>query len=158
MKIYRTTGLLCCVGIIGCFSGFDGSAKTPKSKKNVFPGAPTSAPAKRAEDPADANKKEKQTYAQAWSLICTAEARAGVDPKASRAERGAAVASWIVPNLKNKAARYWFVAFGRVERGKREAIFRASAKRAGIKQCPLAELLFEKGPTKTTPESRPSTP
>lgn len=90
---------------------------------------------------ASAEPKPKQSYQEAWRLICQAQDRAGAATTADRASRSVAVAEWITEHVINKQARYWWIGFGKVKDDRRRA-FLAEAKRAGQPVCPLAELLF----------------
>lgn len=101
-------------------------------------------------------KKEEQSYAEAWRRICHAERLAEVSGSASRQERATLVAEWITANVKNKKARYWWIAFGSLKKHEREAFFRRDAKDAGVDPCPLVDLLFSKGP-QSAPASAPAT-
>lgn len=133
--------------LLGCYSEFEQPRKTtttPKKEKVAKP-----APAQAT---GDKNEKPKQTYRQAWEVICHAEQRAKVDPSLPRLERGNLVAGWLVENLKNTEARYWLIRFGDTkEEAERRAMLRVEAKKVGITRCPLEELLFrapDAGPTK----------
>lgn len=133
----------------GCYTDFDKGSTTPERPAAKARSRP--APSKEREE--KEKKKPKQTYAQAWDVICHAEARANVDPSLGRAERGSRVASWLVENLKNKKARYWFIQFGDTkEEADRRAMFRREARRAGQARCPLERLLFEV----VSPQSAPT--
>lgn len=107
---------------------------------------------------AEADKKDeekKQSYGEAWRLICHAEKLAGASAETSRQERATLVAEWITVNVTNKKARYWWISFGSLKKHEREGFFRRDAKDAGVDPCPLAELLFRKGAT-TQPASAPA--
>ena len=121
----------------GCFGGFD-PPKTAKKPPAKASGAKPTKPTAKT----DAKKEPEQTYAEAWQAICEAERRSQADPAASRSARGAHVAAWIVEHLKNKKARYWFIALGNMKPPERLPHFLAEAKRAGFPDCPVAGLLF----------------
>ncbi|MCA9673222.1 MAG: hypothetical protein KC503_46850 [Myxococcales bacterium] len=142
-----------------CFGGFDG----PPPKSGTAKGSSGGSGAGRGSGSGTAtdgdSKKQKQSYKEAWALICDAEKRSGAS-SADRTERGAEVATWIVRNLTNRRARYWFIAFGRAKKEQRELLFLAEAKRAGIGKCALRDLLFDAGAAAPTsaPASAPSSP
>lgn len=92
-------------------------------------------------------KKPEQTYRQAWELICQAERQAGVAADASRDERGSAVADWIVVNVKNTKARYWFIEFGKAKPHEKRPLFEAEVRAIGIEDCALTDFLFATPPT-----------
>ncbi len=123
--------------LANCLGDFDKPLAPPVPMK-AAPKKPSAAPAAKAV----AKKPPEQSYAQAWEVICYAERRSAADPNLTRRERGRIVAAWIVENLKNKRARYWFIDLGKVEKERRQAVFQQEAKQAGITDCPLAELLF----------------
>ena len=77
-------------------------------------------------------------------VAVVAERLSGVDPKASRALRSTRVAEWINEQVKNKKARYWWIAYAKVRKALREQFFGTEAKSAGQDDCPLAKLLFAK--------------
>jgi hypothetical protein len=146
----------------GCYSSFDqgqdpspppGGAVASRSASGVAgesgegaSAAPdqSGAAAGGQEGKEDAEEKEekKQSYEEAWELICDAERLSGADPSAPAGERGATVAKWIVNNIENKRARYWFIELGSAKEEEKAERFQAEARRAGQEQCPLYDLLF----------------
>ena len=131
----------------GCLEPFPEKTTTPsRSGSASKPARPAAAKKERR----GAKEKKGQSYKQAWKLICQAEKLGKIDRSRSREERGSAVAEWIVANVKNKRARYWFIGFGKLKPADREAFFRDEVRRVGMKSCPLTELLFAK------PASRPA--
>lgn len=139
----RTLITAAAILLLGCYSEFDQPRGTTPQKEKV---AGPAKPASKANDNSarDKKKKKKQTYRQAWEVICHAERRAGIDPALPRSERGNRVAGWLVENLKNKEARYWLIRFGDTkEEAERRAMLRAEAKKVGITSCPLERLLFQ---------------
>ncbi|MBW2735236.1 MAG: hypothetical protein JRH20_22870 [Deltaproteobacteria bacterium] len=100
------------------------------------------------------DEEKKQSYAEAWHLICHAEKLADAPPEASREERATLVAEWITANVTNRKTRYWWIAFGGLKKTQREGFFRRDSKAAGVDHCPLAELLFP-GLPQSTPSSMP---
>ncbi len=90
------------------------------------------------------NEKPKQTYAEAWQRICHAERLSGDSAK---------VSEWIVANVSNKKARYWWIGYAKVKKAEREAYLRQEALKAGQPRCPLAKLLF---PAAKPPASKPA--
>lgn len=147
MRVPRCRAILISVASLtcsGCFSGFEQPPRAAPNARKARPAA-ASQPAGAASQ----GQPPAQSYAEAWRLICEAEQRADVDPALDRAARGAAVADWIVRELTNKQARYWFIAFGKVKHDRRGA-FLAEAARAGQPRCALADLLFER-PTGAPP-------
>lgn len=113
--------------------------------------------AKKAGDKGE-EKEKKQSYREAWELICNAESLSKTPPGGARDERGAVVASWIVENVTNTKARYWFIDFGNVKEQDKRALFLAEVKRVGLAECPLAELLFEAQGGAPAPEAEPRAP
>jgi hypothetical protein len=79
-------------------------------------------------------------------VICNAERLSGVDSGATKELRESVVTSWIVQNLKNKKARYWFIAMGNMKPPERLPHFLAEARRAGYPDCPVAKILFPRPP------------
>jgi len=131
----------------GCLEPFPERGTTP-TKKRATAGTGRGSGSKAGK----AAKKgaKKQSYREAWQLICDAERRSGTDPALPLAQRGERVANWIAVHVTNKRARYWWIAYGKVKREEREAMFRREAKQAGFPRCPLVKLLFAK------PQSAPS--
>ena len=136
-----TTGFL-----VACYSSFDeGGPRGPDRPPDVKEGARAAddasaaapkTPNKGSKAPAAGKRKKKpeQTYAQAWRVICHADQLSGGHQDQ--------VAEWIVKNLKNEKARYWFIALGNAEKKNRLATFMAEARAAGFSDCPTARLLF----------------
>ena len=136
---------------LACYSEFD----APKRQRT-----PARAPARPQPRPEQGGQKKerpdepRQSYRQAWELICHAEQRAGIDPALGRQERGTRVASWLVEKLTNKDARYWLIRFGDTqEQTKRRAMLRAEVKKLGIEHCPLQELLFAPSAPASSPDA-----
>ena len=128
-----------------CFGGFDeplrDSPQAQRQRRQTGRAGPADAgalsDAKRAKD-----AEPKQSYREAWALICKAEQLSGADPSKSRSERGDIVASWIVENVSNKKARFWFINFGKIKKQLRRQAFVAEASAAGQSKCDLVDLLF----------------
>ncbi len=134
----------------GCLEPF-APQETTTPKKQA--GTALAKQAGRKDDPARSglasgkNKKKKkekpkQTYQQAWELMCKAERLSGVDPKAARQARGSVVSDWIVKHISNKRARYWLIEYGQKKKRHRKAIFDAEIKRLSLAPCPLGDLLI----------------
>jgi cell division septation protein DedD len=124
--------------LAGCYSSFDeGGPRGPKDP----PPEEQAAPEKKAArgEPKKKKKKPKQTYAQAWRVICHAKRLSGGPDDQ--------VADWIVKHLKNEKARYWFIALGNFKREDRLDVFLAEARHAGFPDCPSAKILFPESPT-----------
>lgn len=140
----------------GCLEPFSADGTTPtKTKRGAS--EPTAAGAAGAKGKhADKKKKVKQTYAQAWQLICNAERLSGADPRDDRDVRSSKVAEWINQHVKNNKARYWWIGYAKVRQSEREVYFRGEAKDAGQATCPLASLLFPKPPATSRPATQPS--
>ena len=132
-----------CLLLMSCASS--AKKKTTPTRKDV-----------NAEDN-DEKKEKKQSYAEAWQLICHAEVRAGATATTDRQERAALVADWITANVTNRKARYWWIAFGSLKKNERAGFFRRDAKAAGVDPCPLADFLFAQSPT-SAPASAPTSP
>jgi hypothetical protein len=113
---------------------------------------------KAAADKAAAEKKSSeaeepsQTYEEAWKIICDAQELSGVDPNSPRQAHQTDVVNWLVANLKNKKARFWWIEFGNVKEKRKEA-FEAEAKRGGVEKCALSSMLF---PEEAQPAPSPS--
>lgn len=135
------------LGSSACLEPFSAQPK-PKTGKAAAQGD-AKADAKKKK------KKPKQTYAQAWQRICHAEQLSGAAAAATRRERAARVSEWIVANVSNKKARYWWIGYSKVKKPEREAYFREEAKKAGQPACPLAKLLFA-ADAKATATSKPT--
>ena len=101
-------------------------------------------------------KQAAQSYEEAWQLICDAERRSGSLKSKSRQERGEIVAGWIAEHIRNKQARYWWVAYGSVKPEERQRLFMRDAQAAGVKGCALATLLFAPSSQPVVPHSRPA--
>lgn len=91
---------------------------------------------------AASDKEPQQTYAQGWEVICMAEKLADLPEGLSARQREQRVIRWIVANLRNKRARYWFINLSKIEKKDRRASFEAEAAEAGFSTCPSASLLF----------------
>jgi hypothetical protein len=145
----------------GCFSGFEQSPRSaaqrePPASRPTAASRPSEREAPAAGQGEKEGAKEQQSAAEAWTLICEAERRSGIDPSQSRQQRGAAVASWIVEQVKNKQARYWFINLRKIDKVQRAAEMRREAAKAGVAHCALADLLFAAEPA-TRPAQAPAT-
>ena len=137
----------------GCLEPFSPQGTTPtKTKRGAAKQSTKNEEAARA---AAKKNEKKQTYAQAWQLICTAEQLSGADPRDERSVRSSKVAEWINTHVKNKKARYWWIGYAKVKPSEREVYFRGEAKDAGQPTCPLATLLFPKPSTSSQPATQP---
>lgn len=150
---------LCCglvavvaLGSSACLEPFSAQPK-PKTGEAAAKAGDRGGDAKQGKK----KKKPKQTYAQAWQRICHAEKLSGAGAEATRQQRAARVSEWIVANVSNKKARYWWIGYSKVKKPEREAYFREEAKKAGQPSCPLATLLFAPD-AKATPASKPAAP
>jgi len=128
------------MSLTGCLDPF-AEPTTPDKQKLAASSSKSTQTTRNNREQTD-REKRKQTYRQAWELMCHAENHSGVDPTASRAQRGAAVADWIVENITNSKARYWFINFGKIKPEQKQALFEAEVKNTGIDDCPLGDLLF----------------
>jgi predicted small lipoprotein YifL len=129
--------------LAACYSSFDeGGPRGPREPPPREKAPPEKKPVR---DKPKKEKKPKQTYAQAWRVICHAkELSGGPDDQ---------VADWIVKNLRNEKARYWFIALGNVKKEDKLAVFLAEAERTGFADCPSTKILF---PESKTPASEPT--
>jgi hypothetical protein len=145
----------------GCFSGFEQSPRSaaqrdPPANQATAASRPSEREASAEGEGEKEGEKEQQSASEAWTLICEAERRSGADPSQSRQQRGAAVASWIVEQIKNKKARYWFINLRKIDKAQRAAAMRREAAKAGVAHCALADLLFAAAPA-TRPARAPAT-
>jgi hypothetical protein len=148
--------------LVGCVDPFAERTTTPAKYRGETRAAAASQPTDGSagtgskKSNGEAEEEPEQTYQEAWELICDAEKQAGVTPDTPRAERGAAVASWIVNHVTNKDARYWFIEFGNAKPELKEALFIAEVEKVGIEPCPLVELLF--APASESPDGAAPAP
>ncbi|MCK5798467.1 MAG: hypothetical protein KAI47_14850 [Deltaproteobacteria bacterium] len=131
------------LSLSGCLTPFP-KQNTPKSQGSTTRPSVEGADAK---ENANGKKKPPQTYAEAWDLICHAERRSGAALDAPLQERAVKVSEWIVAHVTNKKARYWWIAYAKIRKADREALFCSTAKAAGQDPCPLSRLLFAKPKT-----------
>jgi hypothetical protein len=132
----------------GCLEPFP-EPKTPPKK-------PASSQPARS-NKGDDKKQEKQTYAEAWQLICQAPKLADLPKDIDRRQRATLVTDWIIKNVTNKKARYWWIAYGQVKPHQREAYFRREATAMKQMPCPLTEILYSK-PAKNKQPAKPAVP